>query len=91
MSFLAAFIDRQFIHNKPPLPTASFKGQTIIVTGASSGLGLEACKHLVRMGASQIILACRNIDKANTAVKTVQATTTCPSNVLKVWELDLNS
>jgi NAD(P)-dependent dehydrogenase (short-subunit alcohol dehydrogenase family) len=91
MFFLAAFIDRQFINNKPPLPLASFKGQTIIITGASGGLGLEACRHLVSMGASQIILACRNLEKANAAVKNIQATTSCSSDILKVWKLDLNS
>lgn len=90
MSFLAAFIYRQFI-DEPPVPTASFNGKTIIVTGASSGLGLEACRWMVQLGASQVILACRNIDKANAAVKDIQATTSCPPDTLQVWHLDLSS
>ncbi|KAI9736340.1 MAG: hypothetical protein M1834_001226 [Cirrosporium novae-zelandiae] len=90
MSLLAAFIYRQFIHS-PPVPEASFEGKTAIVTGASSGLGLEACRLLVRLGASQVILACRNVDKAKAVAKDIQATTSCPSNTLRVWQLDMSS
>ena len=90
MSLFAGFIYRQFIH-EPPIPTASFKGKTVIVTGASSGLGLEACRWMVRLGASQVVLACRSVDKAKAAVKTIQATTSCSSDTLLVWHLDLSS
>ena len=90
MSFLLAFIRRQFI-SYPPVPNASFKGKTAIVTGASSGLGLEACRWMVRLGVSQVILACRNVEKAEAAVKNIQATTSCSSGALQVWHLDLSS
>ena len=90
MSFLAAFIYRQFIH-EPPIPTASFREKTVIVTGASSGLGLEACRWMVRLGVSQIILACRNVDKGEAAAKELQTSAACPSDTLKVWHLDLSS
>lgn len=90
MSFLAGFIYRQFIHEPPP-PIVSFEGRTVIVTGASSGLGLEACRSMVRLGASQVILACRNVQKANNAAQDIKASTSCPSNVLQVWELDMSS
>ena len=73
----------------PPLPTTSFAGKTIIVTGANIGLGLEASKHLVRLGVSRLILACRSIEKGEAARRTIlnehpQATTT-----IEVWTLDL--
>ena len=90
MSFLAAFIRRQFI-SYPPVPTASFKGKTAIVTGASSGLGLEACRWMVRLGASQVILACRNVEKGKAAANNIQASTSCSSDTLQVWHLDLSS
>jgi NAD(P)-dependent dehydrogenase (short-subunit alcohol dehydrogenase family) len=90
MSFLAAFINRQFIY-VPPVPTSSFEGKTAIVTGSSSGLGLEACRWLVQLGASKVILACRNIEKAEAAVKDIQATTSCSPDVLHVWHLDMSS
>ncbi|KAL9073261.1 MAG: hypothetical protein Q9161_003093 [Pseudevernia consocians] len=90
MSFFAAFIYRQFIY-EPPVPTASFKDKIAIVTGASSGLGLEACRWMVRLGASQVILACRNVEKAKAAANDIQATTLCSSNTLQVWHLDMSS
>ena len=90
MAFLAGFIHRQFLY-EPPMPTASFKGRTAIVTGASSGLGLEACRQMVSLGASKVILACRNTEKALLAAKDIQATTSCSDNVLDVWHLDMSS
>lgn len=90
MSFLLAFIRRQFF-TAPPVPTASFAGRTIIVTGSSSGLGLEASRYFVRLGASRVILACRNVEKAKAAAKDIQATTSCSSDAVEVWQLDLSS
>ena len=90
MSFLAAFIHRQFFY-EPPIPTASFKGRTVTITGASSGLGLEACRWMVGLGVSQIVLACRNVEKGETAAKDIRATTLCSSDTLKVWQLDMSS
>ena len=90
MAFFAAFIHRQFIY-EPPVPTASFKGKTAIVTGASSGLGLEACRWMIRLGASQVILACRNVENGKSAAKDIQRTTSCSSDTLRVWLLDMSS
>jgi NAD(P)-dependent dehydrogenase (short-subunit alcohol dehydrogenase family) len=73
------------------LRTASFKGRTVIVTGSNVGLGLEASRWIVRLGASQVILACRNVDKGKAAAKDIQATTSCSSDTLQVWHLDMSS
>lgn len=45
----------------------------------------------VRLGASRIIIACRNVEKGKAAAKDIQATTACSSDTLQVWELDLSS
>ena len=90
MPFFAAFIYRQFIH-EPPVPTASFEGRTVIVTGSNVGLGKEACRRIVRLGASQVILACRNVEKGKAAAKDIQTTTSCSPDALKVWKLDMSS
>ena len=84
------FIDRQFI-SEPVVPTSSFNGQTIIVTGANSGLGLEASRMLIKLGALRVILACRNLDKGKTAAKDIQTTTGCSNETLDVWSLDMSN
>jgi NAD(P)-dependent dehydrogenase (short-subunit alcohol dehydrogenase family) len=90
MSFFAAFIHRQFIY-EPPAPTASFKGKTVIVTGSNVGLGLEASRWMVQLGASRVILACRNMDKGKAAAKDIQESTLCSPDIVDVWHLDLSS
>jgi len=47
-------------------------GKTAIVTGANSGLGFETSKALAGAGAN-VIMACRNKDKAQTAVDAIHA------------------
>lgn len=44
-----------------------FEGKTALVTGANSGLGFEAAAQLAEAGYSRIILACRTLEKAETA------------------------
>ncbi|KAL9071685.1 MAG: hypothetical protein Q9157_005382 [Trypethelium eluteriae] len=46
---------------------------------------------MVRRGASQIILACRNVEKAKAAARDIQATTSCSADILQVWHLDMSS
>lgn len=43
MFILDFFYSQLFV--KPVEPTADFSGQTIIVTGANTGLGLEAARY----------------------------------------------
>jgi NAD(P)-dependent dehydrogenase (short-subunit alcohol dehydrogenase family) len=91
MPLIFDFIDRQFINNNPPNPTTSFAGKIVIVTGSNVGLGREACRKFVSLGASQVIIACRNLEKGKAAAKDIQATTSCSSDVLQVWHLDMSS
>jgi NAD(P)-dependent dehydrogenase (short-subunit alcohol dehydrogenase family) len=90
MSFSLGFISlRQFV-STPPVPTASFKSNTVVITGANSGLGLEAAHWVVKLDASQVILTCRNEVKGNEAVSYIKASTSCSVDILKVYLLNLS-
>ncbi|MEM7132881.1 MAG: SDR family NAD(P)-dependent oxidoreductase [Chloroflexota bacterium] len=54
-------------------PTNQFAGKTALVTGANSGLGFEAAGQLAEAGYSRVILACRTLEKAETAQKELAA------------------
>ncbi|KAK5654742.1 hypothetical protein OQA88_7067 [Cercophora sp. LCS_1] len=75
--------------NLPLLATReTCAGRTYIVTGANSGLGFEASKHLVSLGAAKVIMAVRNLQAGNTARAKIEADTGI-TNVAEVWRLDL--
>lgn len=64
----------------------NLKDKLVIVTGGSSGIGLEASSALASKGA-EIILAVRNIDKGNRAVDRIK--TENPEARVYVMHLDL--
>ncbi|KAJ5646269.1 Short-chain dehydrogenase/reductase family protein [Penicillium lividum] len=75
---------------RPTYPEGSLDGQTILITGANVGLGLEAARHVVRLGASRVILGVRNVPAGEEAKKDIETSTKRPG-VCEVWELDLAS
>lgn len=90
---------KQFLHGQllesPPLPITSLDGRTILITGANSGLGLEAAKHLLRLNTSHIVLACRSIEKAegakNEILKSVSsASKTASSTQISCYTLQMD-
>lgn len=90
MGWLLNFLYSQLFVT-PPKPTKDFIGQTFIVTGSNTGLGLEAARHLSRLNASLIIMAVRNLSKGAVAKENIlQSTNRSPSSI-EVWELDLQS
>lgn len=81
---------------KLPTPTKSFAGQTVIVTGSNTGMGLEAARHLVRLNATRVILAVRSTAKGEAAAASIRSS--FPDRlsedldaVVQVWPLDLAS
>lgn len=78
-------------HNLPlHISREKCAGKTYIVTGANVGLGLEAAKHLVAVGAAKVIMAVRNVTAGETAKADIEAATGT-SGVAEVWKLDLAS
>ena len=66
----------------------SLQGKTIVVTGANSGIGLEALKIFAKNGA-HIVMACRTKSKAEAAADSVMREH--PDASLDIRELDLAS
>ncbi|KAH7033010.1 putative short-chain dehydrogenase/reductase family protein [Microdochium trichocladiopsis] len=79
---------RQF--HRLPLPTTDCTGKTVIVTGGNVGLGLETARHFVRLNAARVIIACRNLEKGETAKADIESTTG-RTGVVEVWSVDLAS
>lgn len=73
-----------------PIPNKTFTGQTIVVTGSNTGIGLEVARHLVRLDASKVILAVRSVSKGEAAAAAIEDSTG-RKGVTEVWELDLSS
>ncbi|WP_253255051.1 SDR family NAD(P)-dependent oxidoreductase [Listeria ivanovii] len=64
--------------------------KTIIITGGNSGLGFAVAKIIAsRYKDYQLILACRNLEKANMAVNELQKSTD-NQNIIAM-ELDVSS
>ncbi|KAL4962946.1 NAD(P)-binding protein [Aspergillus stella-maris] len=74
-----------------PKPATSFAGKTILITGASSGLGKEAAQHFVRLGAEKVILGCRSISKGDKTKLEIESALQCSKDILEVWQVDIES
>jgi len=81
---------RTQIFAAPPPPTQSFSGQTVIVTGANTGLGAAAVEHFVRLDAARVILTTRDLQKGEDAQTRIEKATG-KTGVIEVWQLDLSS
>jgi NAD(P)-dependent dehydrogenase (short-subunit alcohol dehydrogenase family) len=90
MGWFSSFLYSQFFVTLPK-PTKDFSGETIIVTGSNTGLGLEAARHLSSLNAALIILAVRNQAKGEAAKKFILESTGQPSTTIEVWDLDMQS
>jgi len=87
--FVREYLNGQWC-DQPPVPTQPFTNQTIIVTGANTGMGLEAARHFVRLDAAKVIVAVRSLAKGQEAVDDIAASTKRPG-IAEAWELDLAS
>lgn len=90
MPFATTFLHSQLLV-KLPYPTSDFSGQTVIVTGSNTGLGLEAARHIARLGAAKIILACRTVSKGENAAADITTSEHLTKDRIEVWQLDLSS
>ncbi|RAL02911.1 putative short-chain dehydrogenase/reductase family protein [Aspergillus ibericus CBS 121593] len=78
-------------YNPPVDPSGvSFAGKTVLLTGATSGLGFEAAVKLLNLGVESLIIGSRNLQRGQ-ATKTELEKLTNRPGVIKVWQLELNS
>lgn len=76
---------------RPAIPKTPLDGQTLIVTGSNTGLGLTAAEHIARLNPAHLILAVRNVSKGNAARDRIIADTGISGSAVSVWQLDMSS
>ncbi|OTA95816.1 hypothetical protein M434DRAFT_28508 [Hypoxylon sp. CO27-5] len=81
-----------------PYPNHDFTGKTVLITGANTGLGLEAARHFVRLNARKVILGCRDLQKGNAAKQDIERTQPSSNgngsaftDVVEIWQVQLHS
>ncbi|KXZ54842.1 hypothetical protein GPECTOR_4g914 [Gonium pectorale] len=77
----------KFVPNAVARVPPTQQKQTAIITGASSGLGLNAAKALAATGEWHVVMACRDFLKAEKAAKAIGM----PAGSYSVLHLDLSS
>ena len=82
---------RQFV-SIPSLPsTLRLEGQTVLITGGNTGLGLATARKCVGLGAERVILAVRSMAKGDTAKTSIQQSYPSSLTKIDVWDVDLQS
>lgn len=80
---------RDKFYPEPLPPSGTFYGQTVLITGATTGLGLAAAQHFITLGAT-IIITSRSKAQGETARQRIaQITGASPVNI-HVMELDMS-
>ncbi|BCS17704.1 uncharacterized protein APUU_10532A [Aspergillus puulaauensis] len=71
-------------------PFSSLNGKTILITGGNTGLGREAARHALTLGAN-VILGVRSVSKGDEAKKDITSGIVAGDARVHVWPIDLES
>ncbi|KAL3463069.1 hypothetical protein BJX64DRAFT_258180 [Aspergillus heterothallicus] len=77
-------------YTPPKDPTLSFAGKTVVLTGATAGLGFEAAIKLLNLGVESLIIGSRSLQRGEAAKVELEKRTNRPG-VVQIWELEMNS
>ncbi|KAJ5993632.1 retinol dehydrogenase 14 [Penicillium sp. IBT 35674x] len=73
-------------------PVSVIENRTILITGANTGLGREAARHALALGAGTVIMGVRTLSKGEEAKANIEASTDCTDKQkILVWPIDLES
>ncbi|CAL5873220.1 uncharacterized protein PFLUO_LOCUS7489 [Penicillium psychrofluorescens] len=79
------------LHSEPTDPRGiSFAGKTVVLTGATSGLGYEAAIKFLNLGVESLIIGSHSLERGNRAKTELEKCTGRPG-VVQVWELEMSS
>lgn len=68
----------------------SLAGKTVLLTGATTGLGYEAAIKFLNLGVDNLIIGSRSLERGNHAKAELEKCTNRPG-VVQVWELEMAS
>lgn len=89
-SYVGSFIRNQLLATLPGTPAGTdLTGRAAIITGGSSGLGLETAKQFLGLGLSHLILAVRSTERGETVASALRQT--FPKARVEVWALEMES
>merc|ERR1712080_450330 len=69
--FLVIYFTKKYFAGGVCKSQAKLHGKTVIITGSNTGIGKETAKDLAQRGA-KVILACRNMERANKAAEEIR-------------------
>ncbi|KAK6515127.1 hypothetical protein TWF506_007473 [Arthrobotrys conoides] len=73
------------------VPSVPLDGKTILITGANTGVGLEAARHCVRLNAAHVIIAVRTISKGEAAKEDILKSQPGSKTIVSLYSVDYTS
>lgn len=90
MSALFRLLQQKFSPPKDDVDSKAFDGKTVLITGATTGLGLEAAKKVVTKGAKKLIITARDAKRGQNAKSVLQAAAKAATSSVQIDVLSLN-